>query len=85
MFAEFGPLVLDPKTRDSVEAFTSLPDSSRPPFLVTLDGYNSTFHTTKPQDKLKLSLQTAFLTLTDLHLSYPLFSLILSLPKHEHN
>ena len=85
MFAEVGPLVLDPSTRDSVEAFTSLLDSSRPQFLVTLDGYHTPLHRAKPQGKLKLSLQTTCLTLTDIKLSYPLLSLTLTLPKHEHN
>lgn len=84
MFAEVGPLVLDPLTRDSVDAFIALTDSSRPPFLVTLDKTHPSLDT-KPHGKLNLSLHPTTLTLPDLHLSYPLAHLSLTLPKHEHN
>ena len=77
MFAEVGPLQLDPKTRDSLEAFIALPDSSRPPFLVLLEKSHA--------PKFNLSLHTTTLTLIELHLSYPLSYLKLAIPKHEHN
>jgi len=84
MFAEVGPLVLDPLTRDSVDAYIALTDSSRPPFLVTLDKTHPSLDT-KPHGKLNLHLHPTTLTLPDLHLSYPLAHLSLTLPKHEHN